>query len=226
MTTRLILIRHGEAVCNVERTVQGVATCQGLSPLGHMQAARLAERIAVEEWRADALFVSPIARARQTGEPVAKALGLAMRFDPDVEEIRPGEAEGMTWDQFEAAFGQSEGWMPDVPFAPAAEPWTDFAKRVAGALDRFAAEFDQRTVVIVAHGGVVDASFYRFFAIDPLLTSPVDFRTDNASITEWELRVFNDDLRRWRLVRYNDTAHLRDSHAAPADVKAGTNARA
>ena len=208
MTTRLILIRHGEGLCNVERTIEGVATCRGLSQAGRDQAARLGARVAAEGWNADALYVSPIARARQTAEPIAAALGLPMLLDPDVEEVRPGQAEGMTWDQIEADFSQAEGWQPTVPFAPGAEVWTDFANRISRALDRYASAHDMRTVVVVAHGGVVDASFFRFFSIDPMLTSPVDFRTDNASITEWELRVFGNDLRRWRLVRYNDRAHL------------------
>lgn len=208
-TTRLILIRHGEGVCNVERTIEGVATCRGLSPKGHEQAARLAARIDQEAWAVDALVVSPIARARQTADPIAAVLNRMAVIEPDLEEVRPGEAEGMTWDQFEAAYGQTEGWQPDLAFAPGAEPWTAFAKRVSSFLDRCAARHDRQTVIAVAHGGVVDASFYRYFAIDSAITSPVDFRTDNASITEWELRVFDDDVRRWRLVRYNDTAHLR-----------------
>ena len=208
-TTRLILVRHGEGICNVERTIEGVATCRGLSPKGHEQARRLAARIGDEAWTVDALVVSPIARARQTADPIAAALNQVAVIEPDLEEVRPGEAEGMTWDQFEAAYGQTEGWQPDLAFAPGAEPWTAFAKRVSSVLDRCAQRHDRQTVVAVAHGGVVDASFYRYFAIDSAITSPVDFRTDNASITEWELRVFDDDIRRWRLVRYNDTAHLR-----------------
>ena len=208
-TTHLYLVRHGEAVCNVERTIEGVATCRGLAPTGHEQADRLAARLRHEGFVADALYSSPIARAQQTAAPIAAALGVPIRLDADLEEVRPGEAEGMTWDQFASFYGSTEGWEPTVPFAPGAEAWNDFARRTSRALDRIAGAHDGGKVVIVAHGGVVDASFFHFFMMDPERKSPIDFHTDNTSLTEWQLRVFEGDLRRWRLARYNDTAHNR-----------------
>ena len=112
--TRLLIVRHGQAVCNVERTIEGVATCRGLAPLGHRQAEALASRLRREAFRPDVTLVSPIRRARETAEHVAAAIGCELNFDPDLEEVRPGEAEGMTWDQYAAFFGSTEGWDPNV----------------------------------------------------------------------------------------------------------------
>ena len=83
----------------------------------------LASRLRREALRPDVTLVSPIRRARETAEHVAAAIGCELNFDPDLQEVRPGEAEGMTWDQYAAFFGSTEGWDPNVAFAPGAESW-------------------------------------------------------------------------------------------------------
>ena len=233
--TRLVLVRHGRAVCNVERTVEGVAKCRGLCELGRQQGEALANRLRAEGFSPDVIVSSTIRRARQTAALVSAALGRSIDgFDADFEEVRPGDAEGMTWDQYFAFYGALEGWDPAVPFAPNGEAWIHFAARVSRSLDRIAATHIGKTVLVVAHGGVIDASLFHFFGLDPNIRAPIDFETANASITEWELRSFpvfvpntastpsteiggersmNADpetpaIARWRLVRYNDAAHL------------------
>ena len=229
--TRLTLIRHGQGVCNVERRVEGVAQCRGLSDLGRRQIERLANRLRTEHFAPDVIVSSPIRRARETAEIIASAIGRSVDlFDADIEEVRPGEAEGMTWDQYFAFYGAVEGWDPSVPFAPRGETWVHVAARVSRTLDRLAAAHPGRSIALIAHGGVVDASLFHFFGLDPFTRAPIDFETTNASITEWELRSFRpyvppttgshdvlgidgvatmvEDVRRWRLARYNDAAHL------------------
>ncbi len=229
--TRLTLIRHGQGVCNVERRVEGVAQCRGLSELGRQQVDRLANRLRAEGFAPDVIVASPIRRARETAEIIASAIDRDVDFfDADIEEVRPGEAEGMTWDQYFAFYGAVEGWDPSVAFAPGGETWVQFAARVSRTLDRLAASHVGQKISVVAHGGVVDASLFHFFGLDPFTRAPIDFETTNASITEWELRSFRpyvppttgshesasadsdetgaEDVRRWRLARYNDAAHL------------------
>lgn len=245
--TRLILVRHGQAVCNVARRVQGVATCEGLSDLGRVQVHAVANRLRAEQFAPDVIVSSTVRRARETAEAIVSALGRSVDFfDPDFEEVRAGDAEGMTWDQYFAFYGAIEGWDPSVPFAPNGEAWTHFAARVSRSLDRVAATHIGRRVLVVAHGGVVDASLFHFFGLDPNVRAPIDFETANTSITEWELRSFPvfvpntssapsgavsgatvhvaqaDEaglpagdpepapVARWRLVRYNDAAHLHE----------------
>jgi 2,3-bisphosphoglycerate-dependent phosphoglycerate mutase len=216
--TKLVLVRHGQAICNVERTIEGKATCRGLSDLGRAQGKALAERLAKEEFKPDVVVSSPIRRAAETAAIITEAIqSVEPIFDADFEEVRPGEAEGMTWDQYSAFFGTTEGWHPNVPFAPGAEAWRGFALRVANALNRITNAHDGKTVLVVAHGGVVDASMFHYFGLNPELQSPIDFETSNASITEWQKRTWTlataetpdrNPVHRWRLNRYNDAAHL------------------
>lgn len=210
--TSLILVRHGQGLCNIERTIEGVSSCRGLTEIGRDQAERLAQRLLRQEFCPDTIVASPIRRARETAEIIANALGQDLVFESAFEEVRPGEAEGMTWDQYSAYFGTTEGWDPNVPFAPGAEAWNDFAKRVSTAIDGLTLKETGKKIMVVAHGGIVDASIFHFFGLDPKVQSPIDFETRNTSLTEWERRTFTppgaDEVHRWRLVRYNDAAHL------------------
>jgi broad specificity phosphatase PhoE len=74
--------------------------------------------------------------------------------------------------------------------------------RVGGALSDLAQRHPSELVVVACHGGVVAASMIARLGVP--VTKPVwELEVDNASITEWEVVEG-----RWRLVRYNDHAHI------------------
>lgn len=72
--TELTIARHGQAWCNVEQTIGGLATCRGLTPAGHQQAARLAARLAVDHQQRPvvALYTSPLRRAPRKPQPPSR----------------------------------------------------------------------------------------------------------------------------------------------------------
>ena len=114
----------------------------------------------------------------------------------------------MTFVEYESTFfAEGSGrWRddPSVPTAPGGESWTGFLDRVEEALTDLTDRHAGGLVVVACHGGVVDASMLRFLAMDPQYR-PARFVTENSSVTEWTRR-----RDRWRLVRYNDAAHLHD----------------
>jgi probable phosphoglycerate mutase len=91
---------------------------------------------------------------------------------------------------------------PTVPVAPGGESWTGFLDRVADALHDLTDRHAGETIVAACHGGIVDTSLLRLLPMEGGYV-PGRFVTENASLTEWTRR--GD---RWRLVRYNDAAHL------------------
>ena len=203
--TRLVLVRHGESIVTVDRRIGGVRTCTGLSPLGRKQAEALAARLVRSgEITADVLVASTMHRAVETAEIIAPALGdLPVITDPGVGEHEPGpECDGLTYEEFLERHGQPE-WSADpyVVGFPGGETVAEFKFRAGTALHRLAHEYDGGTVVVVCHAGVVDV------AIRSLLNLPMngvfDLATVNTSLTEL---VRNRP--RWRLLRYNDAAHL------------------
>jgi probable phosphoglycerate mutase len=218
--TRLVLVRHGEAVCNVNGVVGGLRGCTGLTDRGVSQAGALRDRWArTGEVRGAALlYASTLRRAVQTAEIVAPALsgptaaagapGIELRLDPDLCELRPGDADGLTWAEFSARFEEPD-WdaRPDQPIAPGGESWSGFVVRASEALRRIAAraaagpdpdQGPRGPVVVVCHAGVIEASLLRFLPVDPAVPR-LRLRTAHASLTEWQVA---DGA--WTLERYND----------------------
>jgi len=206
--THLYLIRHAEAVAAVENTIGDTR----LTPLGITQAERLRDRlVATREIAADVLIASTLLRAKQTAEIIAPALGLPIIWDDEVQELRPGESEGMSVQEALEKFGQVD--FEQNPFqqvAPGGENWGQFMLRVGTALDRITRQHEGKTIVVVCHGGVIDGSFLYFFNMGTLRIPSVRFYTHNTSITHWRKNSFYDRPPHWRLIKYNDDMHLRD----------------
>lgn len=216
MGTQLYLIRHGEAVCNVEGTLAGMRSDIGLTEMGMLQAQRLRDRLAATgEIAADALIASTLPRAQQTAEIIAPALGLPIIPDDDAQEMRPGEADGLNVNEFFTRYGPFADFREDpyLPLAPGGESWGGFIARVGGFLYRVLRAYEGQSVVVVCHGGVIDASLLIGLGVGATAPTPGQFRTHNTSITHWEReRIGSMDT--WRLNRYNDNLHTRDIGAA------------
>jgi probable phosphoglycerate mutase len=181
----------------------------GLTPDGIKQAERLRDRLsATREIEADALLSSSFLRARQTAEIIAPAFGLAVKLDADLQEIRPGDPGELYWDEYIDKHG-----FPDPvrePFraiAPGAENWGQFVLRVAMTLHRIAHEYEGKNVVLVCHGGVVDASIIGLFGLGTFFRPSFGLGTYNTSITHWEHSEV-DGAPRWTLIKFNDALHL------------------
>jgi probable phosphoglycerate mutase len=211
--THLYLIRHGQAINVVQKT----SGDPGLSPLGVKQAERLRDRLAASgEIDADIVISSTMLRAKQTAEIIAPALGLPIIFDDEVQEQRPGEALNMSEEEFREKFGPVEfEQKPYFRLAPGAESWVEFSLRASTALQRITREHDGKAIVIICHGGIIDASFLFFLGLSSLQFPQVLFDTHNTSITHW-YKEANDWVEQlnlpvsWILDYYNDAMHLRD----------------
>jgi probable phosphoglycerate mutase len=184
--------------------VGGHRTCTGLSDLGRSQAERLRDRLADDELGATALISSAYPRAIETAAIIAPVLGCELEIVESFGEHDPGpECDGLTFQEFVDRHGMPD-WEAD-PYAemfPGGETVAAFHHRVAQALADTVARHEGGTVVIVCHGGVVDVAMRR--VLRSPMTGDFDLHTKNTSMTEFVLGRPG----RWRLVRYNDTAHL------------------
>jgi len=205
--TRLTLTRHGESVAQAEQFLSGHDTCRGLSARGRGQAAALRDRLATtnELGSPDAVFTSVLPRAIETAQILNPVLGGAAPVEEcDWCEIHAGDAEGMPWSEFERRYAPDRRDRdPYARRAPGSETWAEFFVRAGARLQRVAAEHPGERVVVVCHGGIVGASFVALgnASIDDGVT--LTHETRNASLTEWR-----HSGRGWRLVRYNDAAHI------------------
>jgi probable phosphoglycerate mutase len=215
--TRLVLIRHGEAVCNVSGVCGGPVGCRGLTDLGRRQVEALRDRLLVsrELAGAGALYASVLPRAVETAELLAPALGPedgAGRLGPapplvtecGLCELHPGEADGLTWIEFSERFVAID-WDddPDQPIAPGGESWTGFVRRVADSLDALVERHPGQLVVVACHAGVIEASLLAKVPVaGGRAGARLKLRTRHASMTGWEIASG-----RWCLLGYNDAAH-------------------
>lgn len=216
--TNLYLIRHGQAVINVEPIVDGPKGDTGLTRLGVQQAERLRDRLrATGEIKAEVLIASTLPRAAQTAQIIAPALGVPITWDAEVQELRPDpEADGMTMEQAISKYGKPDlRRNPFDHYFPGGENWGQFMLRVGTALERITSEHAGKTIVLVAHGGVIDGSIVCFSGLQTLRFPPVAFYTRNTSITHWNLRTFGEAEKPvWTLMSYNDNLHVRDINTA------------
>ena len=210
--TRLVLVRHGEAQCHVAQVVGGPKGCTGLSDLGRRQAESLRRRLerTGELAGADVLYASTLPRAVETAELIAPALGgPAVKQDEELCELYPGDADGISWEEFRERYTWPAGTGEIFrPMAPGAESWVRFTERVGAALARLADDHAGQTVVVACHGGVVMGSFSALAELP--LVHRFDLRIENTSLTEWERHPAGADDDRWTLVRFNDAGHLAD----------------
>lgn len=213
--TRLVLIRHGEAVCNVSGVCGGRIGCEGLTHLGRIQVEALRDRLLAtgELSGADVLYASELPRAIETAAIVAPALVAVVPDAGTVPEavtecglceLHPGDADGLTWSEYTERFGTLD-WDtdPDQAIAPNGESWTGFVNRVDAMLDTLVARHPGQLVVVACHAGVIEASL---LAKTPVVGgragARLQLRTQHASMTTWEI-----DDGRWRLLSFNDAAH-------------------
>jgi probable phosphoglycerate mutase len=207
-TTRLVLVRHGESQAQVEGFMSGHDTCTGLSDRGREQARALHDRLArtQELGTVDALYTSVLPRAIETAEIIAPAFG-GVPAPPECDwcEIHAGEAEGLAWEEIQARYPRAE-FDYRAPFrsrVPGAETWAEFLLRAGRRLHRVADDHPGQRVVVVAHGGIIAASFATLADLPLRTVDALTPATVNTSLTEWQVRDGE-----WSLVRYNDAAHL------------------
>ncbi len=195
---KLILARHAESAWNAERRFQG-RTDVGLSAAGREQAAALARAVAPR--RVGAIYASPLLRARETAEIVARATGLDVTLLDELRELSLGAWEGRTVDDVLATEADAYRNWRERPYdcpPPEGEHIEEVARRVLPVMERIVVGHpDGGEALVVAHGGVISVYLCH------LLGLPA-----NAL---WRLAIGNASLsvvEPPRVLTLNDTAHL------------------
>lgn len=199
--TRFLLIRHGETHWNREQRIQGQNNSE-LSPEGVEQAHAAAARLGAE--RADLLVASDLDRTMQTAAPISAATGLPIEAHAGLRERAFGIFEGCTLTEIAEKFPDHHArWRSrDPAYAmPGGESLVQMRVRVRAALESIAAR-GHRKVLVVTHGGVLDA-VYRLAAGIPD-EAKRDWPLVNASFNHVDIVGDTWHLREWGIV-----SHLR-----------------
>ena len=179
----LFCIRHGESTYNAQGRIQGHLNIP-LSELGRRQAAALAE--VCRGLQAEAIFCSPLQRARETAEPIAAALGLPVRVEPCFMEIKVGIFQGHSRDELDRVYPEQYArWRSGDPdyVVPGGESRRALMQRGREAFELIA-QLDFRRVIVVSHGAILAAAFKSLLEV-PAQRHP--FLLENASLSRLEI---------------------------------------
>jgi broad specificity phosphatase PhoE/ribonuclease HI len=187
--TTLQLLRHGRTVMTAARQFSGSGfNGPALDEEGRQQAVRAARALA--ETGAVVVVTSPMRRARETAEIVARELDVPVQVDDGWREVDFGAWEGMTFAQAGERFpAELAGWLSSPDAAPpGGEPIEAMVTRVAAARDRALSQYPGQAVVVVTHSLPIRAVVR--LSLDAPPHSMFRLQPAPASITE--LRIYAD----------------------------------
>ncbi len=198
---RLILVRHGETRWNRENRVLG-QTEIALNKTGRKQAARLAR--ALKDENVSAIYSSPLRRARETADEIARGHGLEVVTDDALKEVDAGELDGLTYEEITERYGDFlEEWMKDNPSLrmPGGESMTELQERTWPVVERIVREHPEGVVILVGHSLATLSIISRVLGM-----SLSNFRRLRLSVGS--ISILNFGERGTSLVLFNDTCHL------------------
>ena len=193
----LLLIRHARPL----RAHGGDGPADpALSPLGLRQAEALADWLAAEPL--DAVYTSPLRRARETAAPLAVRLGLDVAVEETNTEYDADAVEYIPMEELKAAGDPRWNEVPSVV--------PEFQKRVVEGVERLVAAHSSGRIAVVCHGGVVNV--YLSWVVGA--RSELFFLPHYTSIS----RVLASGGGRRSLDTLNETAHLRVADVALVEL--------
>ncbi|MEO5670376.1 MAG: histidine phosphatase family protein [Ramlibacter sp.] len=205
--TRIIAVRHGETAWNVDARIQGQLDI-GLNETGRWQARKVGEALATEP--ISAVYSSDLGRAHETAQSISQVKGIPVVADEGLRERSFGLFEGKTFTEIHETWpDHAQNWRKRIPeWAPpeGGESLLQLRERVTKTMQSLASRHRGEQIVVVAHGGVLDA-LYRV-ATGQEVNSPRTWELPNGAINRllWTPEGFS-------LVGWSDTQHL-DHEAA------------
>ena len=201
--TRILAIRHGETLWNVDSRIQGHLDI-GLNDTGRWQAERLG--IALKDEPMAAIYASDLSRAHDTALAVSRHTGVPVQAEPGLRERSFGEFEGRTFAEIETELpAQAQRWRQrDPAFTPAGgESLLMLEARVLSVAGRLAAQHPGEQIALFAHGGVMDILYRAATRLD--LQAARTWTLGNTAINRllWSPEGFS-------LVGWADVQHLSD----------------
>lgn len=168
---QLLLIRHALPQ-RVERE-DGSAADPPLADLGWAQSRAMARWLAAE--RFDALYVSPLQRARQTAHPLAEVTGLEPVVVDDVAEY---DRHDSTYIPIEDLRSARDGKDAERWKALLADTISDERKRwrdeIVAAIEELVSRHRGHNVAVVCHGGVINAYVTHVLGVEkPMVYEPM-----------------------------------------------------
>ena len=196
--TNLVLVRHGETIWHAENRYAGTSDI-ALTPRGYEQAELLADWARTAGL--DAIWVSPLLRARETVAAAAHATGLTPHVDARLRELDFGQAERRTVAEMEFLFPEAIAAYRADPVAhhlPGGEDPRDAVERAVACFEEITRLYPGGRVLVVMHTTLIRLALCRLIGLPLERYRSVFPFVRNGAITEIQL-----DGERASLLEYN-----------------------
>jgi broad specificity phosphatase PhoE len=208
--TRLLLVRHGATTATEEDRFSG-STSAELSEQGRWQAARLGERLSVQD--ITAIYSSPLSRAMETAHIIAGHCRLEPVTRDALREMSHGHWEGLKRGEVERQFAEEyAAWEADpFTFGPVGgESGVAVLARALPAIREIVTAHPGRQLVVVSHKATLRLVLSSLLAFDPRgYRDRLDQSPACLNVVD-----FKDPVRA-RLMLFNDTSHYTDRPRVP-----------
>jgi probable phosphoglycerate mutase len=148
---QIVFVRHGESEWNATSRMQGQLESD-LTARGRQQSQINARVLA--ELGIQALYSSPLARAKQSAEIINQQLRLPIRYDPRIKEWDCGDWSGERYEDVQTRWVEEWAAYQADRFhyrGPNCENYPDMIARVGPFLDELRRSSAQR-IAVVSHG--------------------------------------------------------------------------
>jgi broad specificity phosphatase PhoE len=204
MKTKLIIVRHAEAVGNAIREFHGW-TDSSITERGHIQAKQVAERL--KDVPIDVIYSSSLKRTMETAMYISKIKGLPIIKRDDLKEINGGLWEGMTWTNLVKSYPKEyEIWeeKPHIHQMPEGESMKDFQQRLINAVSDIINTEKGKNVCIVTHGTAIRVLMCWFldYSLEDIVKIPW---CDNTAVT-----IVDSNDEKFIVEIEGDSCHLDD----------------
>ena len=188
--TTILMVRHGQTP-TTGKVLPGRAKGLHLADLGHEQAKIAALRIA--ELNIDAIYSSPLERAKETAAPISAACGLKTQIERGLFECDFGDWTGRQLkDLMKLPEWQTVQRSPSTFRFPNGESFTEMQTRMINALDKLRKLHPGGTIVCVSHADTIKAAvahamgthidLFQRIVISPASISAVTWHTGGAIV--------------------------------------------
>jgi len=198
--TEIILVRHGETEWNVTNIFRGRIDIE-LSQTGMKQAELLAEYLS--DTKVDAIYSSPLKRALQTAEAIARYHRLSVEIAPALLDFNFERWQGLSRqevrDKYKALYAE---WLenPHQVQIPDGENLDNVRKRALGVVESIIAKHEG-TAILVSHRVVNKVLICALLGLDN--SHFWNIAQDTCGIT-----LFTYENNRFVLAKHNDTSFL------------------
>jgi 2,3-bisphosphoglycerate-dependent phosphoglycerate mutase len=193
---QLLLVRHGRPEQVI--TTDGSPADPPLSALGRRQAEAMSQWLAEE--RIDALYSSPMQRARETAVPVEHNSGLNTRVREGLSEFDRASTAYVPMEVLKETDREAWDNLVATGFVSDDGSWS---KRVVETIDTIVSECSGQRVAVMCHGGVVNAYVAHCLGLAP--EKFMNFDVDYTSVS----RVLASSRGHRSVLTINERTHFR-----------------